>query len=429
MIGFSASSQVSFEGNKKAIFSENPGASTGLDNIYVAYNLNDTQINYTSDSPTNKVVWYKYDEQGGGYAEVISNMTYDGAKSTLSTIIPNSGYIIEDGTTRKYFWVVDYSKYYLELGNITFGQETDCNVTLLNLDGKGDDIIYYTINGVPKKLSRDINISYNSLEWSEDDKNFKQIEKQLTEETYKSSYAVEAPYMNTQFNISGDRFLTYWGETEKVTSDTYTTNAVAVNSTATQESPTTTDQGTLGGSAPAIIEFASYSTDAVTHKEWQIATDTDFEKIIHRFTDETLNYTFDETGTFYVRFVGSNGDGTCESMSDTYTVAIGESKLVCPNAFSPQSTEGVNDIWKVSYKSIISFNCYIFNRWGVEMFRFSNPDDGWDGKYKGKYVGSGVYFYVIDAKGADGKNYKLKGDINIINYSNSNNSNSSNETK
>ena len=29
---------------------------------------------------------------------------------------------------------------------------------------------------------------------------------------------------------------------------------------------------------------------------------------------------------------------------------------------------------------------------------------------------TGVYYYVIEARGADGKNYKLKGDINIIRY-------------
>ena len=28
-----------------------------------------------------------------------------------------------------------------------------------------------------------------------------------------------------------------------------------------------------------------------------------------------------------------------------------------------------------------------------------------------------VYYYVIKARGADGKNYKLSGDINIVGYS------------
>ena len=38
-----------------------------------------------------------------------------------------------------------------------------------------------------------------------------------------------------------------------------------------------------------------------------------------------------------------------------------------------------------------------------------------DGKIGGKFVPSGVYYYVIKARGADGKKYNLSGDINIIN--------------
>ena len=114
--------------------------------------------------------------------------------------------------------------------------------------------------------------------------------------------------------------------------------------------------------------------------------------------------------------MGANDSGACESYSDIFTISIGESDLRCPNAFSPEASEGINDVWRVKYKSIISFECHIFNRWGVEIFKFNDPSQGWDGKYKGKYVGPGVYFYVIEAKGADGKKYKLKGDINIVGY-------------
>ena len=69
----------------------------------------------------------------------------------------------------------------------------------------------------------------------------------------------------------------------------------------------------------------------------------------------------------------------------------------------------------MSYKSIVSFECHIFNRWGNEIISFSDPAQGWDGKKGGKLVPSGVYYYVIKAVGSDGKKYNLSGDINIIN--------------
>ena len=60
------------------------------------------------------------------------------------------------------------------------------------------------------------------------------------------------------------------------------------------------------------------------------------------------------------------------------------------------------------------FKCWIFNRWGVEMYHWTDPSKGWDGKKGGKYVAPGVYFYVIEATGSDGKPIKRKGSINIL---------------
>ena len=178
------------------------------------------------------------------------------------------------------------------------------------------------------------------------------------------------------------------------------------------------NEGGLGGSAPAEITFTAYPTDAVAYREWQMSTDSGFETVERSFIDDVYQETFNEEGTFYVRYIAKNSDGTCDAVSDVYTVTIGESLLVCPNAFSPQGSPGVNDEWKVQYKSLISFKCWIYNRWGVQVCELTDASQGWDGKYKGKYVQSGTYYYVIQAVGADGKEYNRKGNINIINYNN-----------
>ena len=156
------------------------------------------------------------------------------------------------------------------------------------------------------------------------------------------------------------------------------------------------------------------TTDAAVFHEWQFALNPEFDPIDDRYTENVVNYTFRNQGTTYVRFFAADESGRCEFTGPVYQVVIGESSLLCPNAFTPESSPGVNDEWKVSYKSIVSFECHIFNRWGTEMFSFTDPSVGWDGKYKGKYVPAGTYFYVIKARGADGRDYKLSGDINII---------------
>lgn len=421
-----STAQVQFSGNSRTVYTETPAASTGLDYIYVLYDASGVSMSYTAQNAQNSVVWYKYGSMGGGYAEEISGITKNGNVTTLNSVIGNCGYIIEEGTTRTYLWVVNYKDYYLELSGISFAETQDCGTTQLNVTGSGNDIIYYTINGVSQTLDRNITLEYRTLSWSGDNTQWTETTTTESYEVFKSSIVIQAPYCDTEFTLKGDKFLQYWELEESITSDTYSTNSVAVETTAVQETRENLNEKTVetttgyGGSAPVTITFTAYCTDAATHKEWQVATDSEFSNLNLRLYEDEIVQTFNTEGTYYVKFIGTNSTGDCSAESTVYTVTIGTSSLECPNAFSPQSTQGVNDEWKVSYKSIIEFKCWIFNRWGIQICELTDPSQGWDGKYKGKYVKSGTYYYVIQAKGADGQEYNLKGDINIINYSGEN---------
>ena len=405
-----------FLGNTAPVFTETPEASTGLNAVYVLNNTAGVKIAYTADSNPASVKWYVYGNTGGGYAqEVTSGISVEGTTSVLNAIDANKGYIIEEGTNRKYIWVVNYADFYFSIDALAVSSESDCSTTIVMPVGFGPEMTYYTINGQRKVLDREISLSYNTLEWNDETSSYQYVERAKSFTALKESMLVDAPLCNTTFVVKGDKYLHFWGTEDSAESDTYQAQAVEVHATATRTNPEEGDTE-LGGSAPADICFEGFVTDAVIHKEWQIAKDEEFVEILQRYDEETLNYTFNEAGTFYVRFMGANDSGACESYSDIFTISIGESDLRCPNAFSPEASEGINDVWRVKYKSIISFECHIFNRWGVEIFKFNDPSQGWDGKYKGKYVGPGVYFYVIEAKGADGKKYKLKGDINIVGY-------------
>lgn len=413
---------IRFEGNAKPVMIVEPEKSTGLNSIYVLYDSDGVSMNYEAASSTVSVKWYKYGSLGGGYAEEIDGIEQKGVTTSLNKIVPNAGYIIEEGDRRYYFWVVNYSDYYLKLSSVEPAVEQDCGSVALNVDGGGEDIIYTTINGVGKKLNREIELSYNTLEWDGENKMWNQIEVTKIYEGFKSSIYEQAPLCNTEFVLSGDRFLKYWNEDVNVSSSTYYTTAIDVQTVSEQterdvpNEKKSGDNSVLGGSAPVEITFTAYPTDAVAQREWQLSFDSEFETIERTYPEDVWQETFTETGQFYVRYVAKNASATCEVVSEVYTISVGESLLVCPNAFSPQGSPGVNDEWRVQYKSIVSFKCWIFNKWGVQICELNDPSQGWDGKYKGRYVGTGVYYYVIQAKGADGKNYKLKGDINIINY-------------
>jgi gliding motility-associated-like protein len=96
------------------------------------------------------------------------------------------------------------------------------------------------------------------------------------------------------------------------------------------------------------------------------------------------------------------------------SLTIGESKLVFPNAFSPNG-DGTNDIFKAKeQQGIAEFHAYIYNRWGQMLYDWTDSEGGWDGKTNGRDVKEGVYFVLVKAKGVDGKVYNIRKDVNLL---------------
>ncbi len=184
------------------------------------------------------------------------------------------------------------------------------------------------------------------------------------------------------------------------------------------------EDASSGKNAPLVAHFAANPSDVgdyTARYEWKIyrAEEKD-APIVHRFEEE-IDYTFTESGTFYVQLYATfvlNTDTISfpeEGEENPFVVAISESKLEMPNAFSPNG-DGFNDVYKAKdgYQSIVSFKATIFNRWGQKIYSWDDPAGSWDGKWHGKTVKDGVYFVVVDAKGADGHHYKIRRDVNVI---------------
>lgn len=426
------SQSLSFRGNSLKVLEETPEKSTGLEKIYILYSVQGVTASYASNSG-NRINWLQYGNLGGGHAEEVAS-TQDGNTSTLTALEGDKGYIIEDGDRRYCFWITDYLPHRLKLQNASLADDQECGVTIINVTGSGDPIRYFTVNGMQKTLDQQISVEYTTQEWAErtSQSNFYDTDVVKKFESFQTEYRLSPPnYCASTFKITGDRFLKAWNWEETVETTTVSphsvdarTFAISENADSAEDSGSETnasnqigagnDEG-LGGSAPCPIIFQAYVTDGVLHNEWQLTRDPEFEEIDYRFTTQDLDYTFLDEGTHYVRYIGSNDDGSCEYISDTYVVTIGESLLKIPNAFSPNG-DGVNDEWKVAYRSLLTFQCSIFDRQGHQVCHLTSPEQGWDGKVNGKTVNSGVFFYVIEAIGTDGKKYKKSGDINIVKY-------------
>ena len=394
-------------------------ASTGLESVYVLPSTQGVTMGYDAKGE-GTVRWYRFSNLGGAYAEEI-NCTRNGNRITAQAQNGDMGYIIEDSGTRTCYWVTDYSAHEFHAEALGFAEEQSCSQAELTFVGEGGDIAYFSINGRRMVLSRELELVYSTLVYDEESFMYNQQSVTKTFASVGNSIYTDAPLCDTEFTLTGDRFQRAWNRSVSVESGTYHAVAVEAQSRATQETRDNDNEikdgvDGLGGSAPCDITFEAIVTDAAIFREWQISRSPEFDITENTYSELSFNYTFRDNGTSYVRFVANNAEGTCEYAGPTYEINIGESQLDIPNAFSPQGSPGVNDEWKVSYKSLVSYECHIFNRWGKELFASTDPAQGWDGKQGGKYVPAGVYFYVIKAKGADGRRYEKAGDINIINY-------------
>lgn len=394
-------------------------SNTGLLAVYVVADMENVTITYTPDSPSATVQWKKFGNLGGGYAEDLP--------VTGTTVTPTEGdcgYIADEDGRQTCVWIVNYANHTLKLVGLTIDDDRDCGRAVIGVQGNAEPIDYYTVTGRRMELSRGMKARWYTMAFADELFEWQQTASEaIIDAAENGRFSIPAPLCNTTLTLTGDKFLEAWGQTLTAESSIIEAFAVDCQTSAEQEGdiPDNTiggsaDDGALGGNAPAIVTFKAAVTEATLFTEWQLSQTPDFEDIIFRSNDLEYTYTFNELGTTYVRFVCANASGECTAQGTDYTINIGESALLCPNAFSPGASEGVNDVWKVSFKSIVKFECTIFNRWGKKLCHFTDPADGWDGKIGGKVAPAGVYYYVITATGADGKKYNLKGDINIINY-------------
>ena len=172
----------------------------------------------------------------------------------------------------------------------------------------------------------------------------------------------------------------------------------------------------IDGQAPLLVTFRANPSDIDGHNpsyEWHFRMEGEETDLMVRYEEDT-EYTFTTAGTTRVtlHFRPDAGQEALDSV--VFKVTVSESKLTFPNAFSPNGDE-YNEVFKAKeYQSIVDFHAYIFNRWGHKIYEWTDPAGGWDGTFNGKDVKEGVYFLLCKAKGADGRKYEIKKDVNLL---------------
>lgn len=113
--------------------------------------------------------------------------------------------------------------------------------------------------------------------------------------------------------------------------------------------------------------------------------------------------TFDDKLIEYTETLQLQVDILSAGVSNTTPIIFGEGYIDdndFPNLFSPNS-DGLSDTFKIiNLEGFPNFKLIIMDRWGSEVYNYSNNGSlnptWWDGNYKGKPVIEGVYFYTLD---------------------------------
>ncbi len=119
--------------------------------------------------------------------------------------------------------------------------------------------------------------------------------------------------------------------------------------------------------------------------------------------DTTASRWIDSSGSYQVAIATA-----CDTITESARVEIEPCgcRFHVPNAFSPNG-DGVNDRFAIKYHcDSVSFQLQILNRWGQVIYRQTEADPFWDGRFQGQRAPEGVYLYRLVFKGGTGEHYR-----------------------
>lgn len=150
------------------------------------------------------------------------------------------------------------------------------------------------------------------------------------------------------------------------------------------------------------------------------------DSILDTAVDVDLTYSFERSGTYMVKLVSKKATGDMVCTDTVYLedyIMVDTSFVAVPNVFTPNG-DGTNDNFVVKFWSMEKVKISVFNRWGrtvhvwesnnVKGFENTWMESVWDGRIGGRYASPGVYFYVVEGTGRDGKKRWKHGDVYLI---------------
>jgi len=131
----------------------------------------------------------------------------------------------------------------------------------------------------------------------------------------------------------------------------------------------------------------------------------------------------DDASRFCYRVEAVEGNNTLDLPANlkpfrsrsNFECVIQKTKLLVPNAFSPNSSVEENRVFGISarYVDFDRFRMSISDRYGRVVFETRDPSEHWDGTVNGKPAAMGVYTYFIQYRSRENKLEDLYGTVTL----------------
>ncbi|MDO4707015.1 MAG: gliding motility-associated C-terminal domain-containing protein [Porphyromonadaceae bacterium] len=329
------------------------------------------------------------------------------------------GYFVEQpNELSRYTYIIDYTAHRPNFDKLSVEVEaTDpCARIRLGLDSHLVPMVYYTPSAAPMILPYRAELSYENLRWDKDTKTFVPYTRTQVVEYSTSPIAAEASLADTPYTFVRDLWASDLGLTSSpASSELLESKRIEVHAGVDLiDSGNEPDWQQL--SAPCTLRLWARGNEPSTAKyHWVIELlAAEGSETILSHTGSEVEQTLSRSGIYRIRLEALGRDASCIDNGFEQELRITESALEVPNAFTPGSTPGINDVFRVLHRSLTSFSGKVFTASGQEIYRWVDPNGGWDGTHRGALVPTGAYYYAIDAVGADGIRYEKRGVVHVI---------------
>jgi gliding motility-associated-like protein len=164
----------------------------------------------------------------------------------------------------------------------------------------------------------------------------------------------------------------------------------------------------LSGTSPLTVDFTNNSSTSATNFLWDLGDNSSSTAV-------SPSNIYVNSGTYSVTLTATNALGCSDSYSVTINVVDESSSLQMPNVFTPNN-DRKNDEFKAIGVGIDEFNCVIYDRWGTQIAEIKSFNDGWNGTTSNGAASDGTYYYLVKAKGRDGKIYEPNGFFQLMSH-------------